>query len=339
MNDTRTPSVTPQVSPLHETSSLQHLAARFTSAIAQVVLGHEANAKLLAGAFLIGGHVLLEGPPGIAKTLLAKTFAEVLGLRFRRIQFTPDLMPSDVTGVNVYDQRSGMFTFAPGPIFSDIILADEINRTPPKTQSALLEAMEERQVTIDGTLHELGRLFFVIATQNPIEHEGTFPLPEAQLDRFLFRLHLTYPSAAVEEEVVSSLSGKSSPLHSAAAAVGVKADELFDAQHRLRDIHLSGAIAKYIVALLHATREHPRVLLGASPRAGLHLGLAAKMHAAFEGRDFVIPDDVQAIVNPALNHRLILKPEAYSESPQHILEEIIRRVPVPSGNESSARRA
>lgn len=321
----------------HETP--HELIARVTAAVSEevgrVVFGHHEHSRLLTGAFLIGGHVLLEGPPGIAKTLLAKTFASTLGLTFRRIQFTPDLMPSDITGINILDSRTGAFRFAPGPLFTDILLADEINRTPPKTQSALLEAMEERQMTIDGERHALGAMFFVIATQNPIEHEGTFPLPEAQLDRFLFKLHLTYPGEKFEEAMIQSLSGESglaqqTPEVSRKEVVDI--EDLARARALLRKITLSESISSYIMQIVGATRAHPHVLLGASPRAGLNFALAAKLQAAQSGRDYVIPDDVKLMARPVLNHRLLLKPESFDviKDVHEIVDDVVRRTPTPA---------
>jgi len=320
----------------HETP--HELIARLTASVSEevgkVVFGHQEHSRLLMGAFLIGGHVLLEGPPGIAKTLLAKTFASTLGLTFRRIQFTPDLMPSDITGINILDPRTGAFRFAPGPLFTDILLADEINRTPPKTQSALLEAMEERQMTIDGERHALGSMFFVIATQNPIEHEGTFPLPEAQLDRFLFKLHLTYPGVKFEEAMIQSLSGESGLAQQApdAARKVVDIEDLARARALLRRIKLSESVGSYVMQIVSATRAHPHVLLGASPRAGLNFALAAKLQAAQSGRDYVIPDDVKQVARPVLNHRIILKPESFDvvKDIHEIVDDVVRRTPTPA---------
>jgi len=305
---------------------------KITEVIDSVVYGQRAAARLLCGALLIGGHVLLEGPPGIAKTLLARAFARALGLKFRRIQFTPDLMPSDVTGVTIFDREKSSFRFVPGPVFTDILLADEINRTAPKTQSALLEAMEEGAVTVDGSAHTLGELFFVVATQNPIEHEGTFPLPEAQLDRFLFRVIMSYPERSTEEQMIGELSSRAafSPAELAVQAV-TSGEELGRARTALREIRLLRPLCSYIMDLVSATRAHPEVLLGASPRAALHLGLAAKMEAAFAGRDYTIPDDVKAVVKPVLNHRLILKPQLRltEQTVKQVIDEILARVKPP----------
>jgi MoxR-like ATPase len=318
---------------------IQDVVERTSRQIAQSVFGHEQTSRLLIGAFLIGGHVLLEGPPGIAKTLMAKTFARALGLRFQRIQFTPDLMPSDVTGVYVFEQTSAAFRFAPGPVFADIVLADEINRTPPKTQSALLEAMEEHFVTIDGKRHPLGRLFFVMATQNPIEHEGTFPLPEAQLDRFLFKLKMSYPGREYETAMVGRYSSELPPCEDEIRAsredkspLGVVSEEELDqARALLRRISIDPVLGGYIQELVEASRCHAELLLGASPRAGLHLALAAKLNAALDQRNYVIPDDVKAMVPYVFAHRLVFQPEVYDTEgrAEKLVEEVIARTPAP----------
>lgn len=315
------------------TTQIRELVERLQQALEVTVFGHRSTARLLAGAMLIGGHVLLEGPPGIAKTLLARSFARCLGLNFKRIQFTPDLMPGDVTGVTVFERDSSTFRFAPGPVFTDVLLADEINRTPPKTQSALLEAMEEGAVTVDGHSHKLSEMFMVIATQNPIEHEGTFPLPEAQLDRFLFRLIMSYPEQGLEEKMIAALSSRSSaaPLESAIAPAA-DAAELLQARVLLRGIKLMPALSAYIMELVRATRAHHEVMLGASPRAALHLALASKMNAALAGRDYAIPDDVKDVIRPVLNHRLILKPQlrATQHDSLDVINDILELVPPPA---------
>ncbi len=306
------------------------LSEAVAAQVGRKIYGHQRVVKNILNAFLVGGHVLLEGPPGVAKTLLAKTFARVLGLTFKRIQFTPDLMPSDITGINVFDPKQNDFRFVRGPVFSEILLADEINRTPPKTQSALLEAMEERQLTIDGSLHSLSQLFFVIATQNPIEHEGTFPLPEAQLDRFLVKLTLGYPGAEREEEMVRTLSGAEQPADQVQPA-GIPAESILAARAAIRTITLAPALSEYIIRIAEASRAHPDVLMGMSPRAALYLALASKAQAASDGRGYVIPDDVKAMLIPVLNHRLILQPQIF-EGPESVLrtiDEILKRVPAP----------
>ena len=316
-------------------SEIQRIVSAVGEAISNDVYGHHNTIRLLAGAFIVGGHVLLEGPPGIAKTLMAKSCAEALGLTFQRIQFTPDLMPSDVTGVNVFDQRSGTFHFSQGPVFADIVLADEINRTPPKTQSALLEAMQEHFVTIDGTRHYLSEVFFVIATQNPIEHEGTFPLPEAQLDRFLFKLEMTYPAAEFERGMIdkysSTIPSFERPESESEASSVVTRAELLRARELLRQISLAPPVRDYIQEIAHRTRGHSDLSLGASPRAALHLALASKLQAAINGRDYVIPDDVQAVAVATLSHRVILEAELFDSdlSERRVIEEILGGVDVP----------
>ena len=313
-------------------ATIQNLAQTIRTEVSKSVMGHEETLKLLTGALIIGGHVLLEGPPGIAKTLLAKSFAKVIGLKFKRIQFTPDLMPSDVTGVNIFDQRTGQFRFSPGPLFADIVLADEINRTPPKTQSALLEAMEEHTITIDGVQNPLSELFFVIATQNPIEHEGTFPLPEAQLDRFLFKLHMSYPKAEMECAMISKFSTELLARSEERSAEGSLQSLIGEAKRALRSITLSPSLADYIVRVAEATRVHPDVALGVSPRGALNLALASKLNAALSGRDYAIPDDVKEMAFSVMNHRILFRPEAYdaARDVKAVVQEIFTRVHAPS---------
>lgn len=313
--------------------SITELHETLSENISNFVFGHENTVKLLLGALLVQGHVILEGPPGIAKTLLAKCFASHLGLEFKRIQFTPDLMPSDITGVNVFDSNTASFHFSPGPLFADIILADEINRTPPKTQSALLEAMEERQITIDGECRSLSESFLVIATQNPIEYEGTFPLPEAQLDRFFYMIKLSYTEAAQEQKMYQELS-KSNHLSESAISTPaiISLEQIQAARKKVRDVRISSSITKYIYSLISASREHSELILGASPRAGLALTLASKLNAAFSAREYTIPDDVQEAIKPVLRHRILLRPNARSlfSSTDELLDEIIDSIPVPA---------
>jgi MoxR-like ATPase len=275
--------------------------------------------------------VLIEDVPGVGKTVLAKSIARSIGCSFKRIQFTPDLLPSDVTGVNIYNQRLGEFEFRPGPVFAQIVLADEINRATPKTQSALLEAMEEQQVTIEGMTHRLPQPFLVMATQNPIEYEGTFPLPEAQLDRFLMRISLGYPPKGDEITILESQQ-KVHPLEEIAQVATI--DELLAVQEGVRDIFVDKLVKEYIVEITNATRAHQEVYLGASPRGSLALFRTAQARAAMYGRDFAIPDDVKALAEPTLAHRLIVSPGARIRNvdTKAIIAEILASVPVPGAH-------
>lgn len=326
---------------------IQDTLARLQKRVSEDVFGQDDATKVLTMALLVGGHVLLEGPPGVAKTLLAKTFARATGLSFNRIQFTPDLMPSDITGVYIYDQAESSFRLSAGPVFADVVLADEINRTPPKTQSALLEAMQEHFVTIDGKRHPLGEFFFVIATQNPIEHEGTYPLPEAQLDRFFVKLNLSYPDESTEVRMIQQFSEEdpmltewrtSAPENERKRAGVISLEQLVEARARLREIYLEESVARYIRQLAEATRRHPDVLLGASPRAALHLSLAAKCNAAYDNREYVIPDDVKAQARTVLLHRLILRPEILPspERYEKLMTEILATVAIPKAESQLA---
>jgi MoxR-like ATPase len=291
---------------------VQSLAQAIRTEVAKAVIGQNETVELMLVALFSGGHILLEGPPGTAKTLLAHSFAQAVGLEFGRIQFTPDLMPGDIIGANLFNFQTSSFSLTRGPIFTELLLADEINRTPPKTQAALLEAMQERQVTIDGESHALSDRFMVVATQNPIEQQGVYPLPEAQLDRFLFKQTVDYPSLEEERNIIATHGLRKEAMEpttwgveQAANAGSISAGVDFVAAIRLVD-----EIIDYVAALVRGTREHPEIESGASPRAGAMLAQAARAHAALDGRDFVIPDDVKALAAPLLRHRVILSPAA-----------------------------
>ena len=309
-------------------ATIQQAAERIRASVGQVVVGAEQAVDLVLAAVLAGGHVLLEDVPGTGKTTMARAFAASIGGTFRRIQFTPDLMPSDVLGLNYYSQATSRFEFRPGPIEANVVLADEINRATPRTQSALLEAMEERTVTIDGETRPLPAPFVVLATQNPIELEGTFPLPEAQLDRFLIRLKVGYPTEVDEVAILRRFEVRS-PLIDLQPVVS--AADLVTLGDALPHIHVEDAVAEYAVAIVRATRTHGAFELGASPRASLSLFRAARAHAAIDGRDYVRPDDVKMLAQPVLAHRLLLSSNTRlrGRTADDVLDEILRDIPVP----------
>ncbi len=296
--------------------------------VEQVIVGKRAEIRQALIAILCEGHVLIEDAPGTGKTMLARSLAVTMGLDFKRLQCTPDLLPSDVTGVAVFNQKLREFEFKPGPVFTNILLADEINRATPRTQSALLEAMAELQVTVDGETRPLSKPFLVLATQNPIEFEGTFPLPEAQLDRFLLRLSLGYPRYAEEDQMLRDQK-LGHPIDELQRAVdGAKLPEL---QRAVREVHVSEAVRRYILDLVHATREHPALELGASPRGSVALFRAGQARAAMDGRDYVLPDDVKAIAKVCLAHRMMTKPEnaLAGQGTDEVLNELLRELEVP----------
>jgi MoxR-like ATPase len=303
--------------------------------VERAVVGKREMLELLLLAILCDGHVLIEDLPGLAKTLTARSFARVTGLSFQRIQFTPDLMPSDVTGASIYNQKTAEFAFREGPVFANLLLGDEINRAPAKTQSALLEAMQERQVTTEGTTRQLPRPFLVIATQNPIEYEGTYPLPEAQLDRFLIRLRLGYPSGDDEVAILRARIER--------AEDEVRLEPVVDAatlsrmQTGVEQVHVADSIARYVVALVAATRSSPRLQVGASPRGSLALLKLSRARAAMDGRDYVVPDDVKSAAVPALAHRLVLRPELWVQRirAEAVIEECLASVPAPSAEDAA----
>jgi len=310
--------------------SIQQVADRVSNNVEQVIVGKRRAVDLVLIALLCRGHVLLEDVPGVGKTVLAKSIARSIGCTFKRIQFTPDLLPSDVTGVSIYNQATGQFEFRPGPVVAQIVLADEINRATPKTQSALLESMEEKQLTVDGVTHPLPQPFIVLATQNPIEYEGTFPLPEAQLDRFLLRISLGYPGKT-DELLVLERQRKQHPIDTLGQVI--TAEHLIRMQDEIKDVYVDDLIKDYIVSLVIATRQHEDVYLGASPRGSLALYRAAQAYAAIHGRDYVTPDDVKALAEPVLGHRLIINPAARIRNVQAsaLIADILGTVPVPGG--------
>jgi MoxR-like ATPase len=314
--------------------TIQESGEKVIANVERVIVGKHVEVRLALVALLCQGHLLIEDVPGTGKTVLAKAISRSLGCSFRRIQFTPDLLPSDVTGLSIYNQKTQEFEFRPGPIMAQIVLADEINRATPKTQSALLECMEERQATVDGVTHRMPEPFLVIATQNPIEYEGTFALPEAQLDRFMLRLRLGYP-APLEEIVILDEQKRVHPLEDLGEVASV--DELKTAQAAVREVYVDPAVSEYIVRLVGATRTHTDVYLGASPRGSLALYRAGQAYAALQGRDYVIPDDIKAVAEPALAHRLIVKTAATIRDVEQgaVVRELLDSVPV----EASAGKA
>ena len=310
-------------------ASVQEVSESLLDAVEGVIVGKRPVLERVLWAILGDGHLLIEDVPGLAKTLIAKSFAAALGLSFRRVQFTPDLLPADITGTYVYDRKSGEFVLRRGPIFTHLLLADEINRAPPKTQSALLEAMQERQATLEGETLRIERPFIVIATQNPIEHEGTYPLPEAQVDRFLLRIDVGYPTREQEVEMLERRRNRRSD--DAIVSAVTRPDEVRALQSAIEDVHVEPAIEGYMVDIVEATRRHGQVEVGASPRGSLALLKVARARAAMAGRDFVTPDDVKSVAGPALAHRLILKPDPWIRGVRTsaVLADVLAQVPVP----------
>jgi MoxR-like ATPase len=316
-----------------DVSDIRSAGERLREQVHRVVVGQDAALDLMLASLLCEGHVLIEGVPGTAKTLLARAFASCLSLDFNRIQFTPDLMPGDVLGTNLFDFRTNSFVLTKGPVFTQVLLADEINRTPPKTQASLLQAMQERTVTIDGTSHDLGAGFMVIATQNPIEQEGTYPLPEAQLDRFLFKIVIAYPSRDEERAIVQRHGHRTAMPRIADFGLEPVADldALVGFRKVVEGVRLSEQIADYVVDLVRATRGLPTLLFGASPRCANMIAAAARALAALQGRDYVIPDDVKRLALPTLRHRVVLAPGAEIEAltPETVVDQVIQKVPAP----------
>jgi MoxR-like ATPase len=308
--------------------SIQETANRIVENVEHVIIGKRPEVQLTVLGLLCQGHMLIEDVPGVGKTVLAKSLAKSVGCKFQRIQFTPDMLPSDVTGVSIYNQKTSEFEFRPGPIHAQIILVDEINRATPKTQSALLEAMEERQVTVDGHTYLMESPFMVLATQNPIEYEGTFPLPEAQLDRFLLRIKLGYPTKK-DEITILDRQQYIHPVEEITQVVSV--EELLEVQKAVKDIYIDELVKEYIVEVVRQTRVHPEVYLGSSSRGALALYRLCQARAALYGRDYVLPDDVKALAEPALAHRIIVGPAARIKDiePDSIVQDVLDKIPVP----------
>ena len=306
---------------------IREIAQEVLSEVSRVIVGYGEILQQLFIALLVNGHVLLEGVPGLGKTVMAKTFAKTLGISFRRVQFTPDLLPSDITGTKIFDQNEGSFVLQKGPLFANIVLADEINRSAPKTQAALLEAMAERQITIEGDTLPLEKPFMVVATENPVEMEGTYPLPEAQLDRFIMKVWLDYPSQEEEVDIMRRQISGESP----SVVAITSGEEILAAQKLMNMVYIDDRILKYIRDIVLKTRNHPQIALGCGPRASLVLMKCSKARAAILGRVYVTPDDVRALIIPALNHRILLKPEAELEGldVKSVIKSIVEDIPIP----------
>lgn len=310
-------------------ADVNNTAKQIIANVEKAIVGKRQQIILSLVSWLCDGHILLEDVPGVAKTMLARALARSVGCAFKRIQCTPDLLPSDVTGVSIFNQKSAEFEFRPGPVFAQVLLADEINRTTPRTQAALLEAMAESRVTVDGVTHKLGPPFLVIATQNPIDHEGTFPLPEAQLDRFLMRFSLGYPSMEEELEMLSLLQ-HSHPIDELESVVS--ADELIACQEAVREVYVDDKVRRYLMQIVHDTRQHDDVALGGSPRASIALFRTSQAMAALRGRNYVLPDDVKRVSGPVLTHRMILRPESRLRkvTAAAVVDDIVAEIAVPA---------
>lgn len=312
-------------------TKLAESIAQIKKEIGKVIVGQEKSIDLIITALLADGHVLIEGVPGVAKTLISKLVARVIDAKYSRIQFTPDLMPSDILGTSIFNQKDTAFEFNAGPIFSQIVLIDEINRAPAKTQAALFEVMEERQVTIDGTTHMMEEPFLVLATQNPIEQEGTYRLPEAQLDRFIFKISIEYPDLNEEVSILSTHHQRGSAKSLDKIERILKSNDLLDYRNKVKQVHVEEPLMHYIAEIVHATRKHQSIYLGASPRASVNLMNAAKAYAALQGRDFITPEDIVFVSIPVMRHRIIITPEKEMEggTSEEVLQQIIDKVEIP----------
>lgn len=314
-----------------ELNYIKDTVEKIRDEIQKVVIGNNELLELILSGFFSGGHILLEGVPGVAKTLMAKLISQTMNLAFKRVQFTPDLLPSDLIGVSIYNMQKGEFYFKRGPLFTNLVLIDEINRSPAKTQAALFEAMEEKQITVDGETHQLPLPFFVMATQNPIEQEGTYRLPEAQLDRFIFRLKINYPDLETETAILQRFKGDFTQSKTNKVNAVIDAFDIEKCRHIIERIHIKDELVKYIATIVHQTRNNGALFMGASPRASLSILKSAKAMAVIRGRDFVTPDDIQTVAYPVLNHRIILSPEKEMEglTSEQLIKEMIAAIEVP----------
>jgi MoxR-like ATPase len=328
INNSKTPEV---FAPRTDLSGLQQAAANIKNELRKIIVGQENVIDHMIAAVLADGHVLIEGVPGVAKTLIAKLISRTISSGFSRIQFTPDLMPSDIIGTSIYNLKNSEFEFNRGPVFSNIILIDEINRAPAKTQSALFEVMEERQITVDGTTYQMENPFIVFATQNPVEHEGTYRLPEAQLDRFLFKVKIDYPSLEEETNILLEYHSRKNINDLSIVKAVLNVEDLFKYREKVRSIHIDESVVKYIAQIINHTRNNNDIYLGASPRASLSIMSGAKAFAAMNGRDFVTPDDIRETVYPVLSHRILLTADKEMEgsTPEDVIKIIIDKIEVP----------
>lgn len=329
--DSSSNSFAPDFEERTDLSGIKETTDRIRNEISKIIVGQHQMVDQLIAALLANGHVLIEGVPGVAKTLTARLLARALSMDFSRIQFTPDLMPADVVGTSVFNPKTTEFTFKPGPVFANVVLVDEINRSPAKTQAALFEVMQEQQVTVDGKTHKMDQPFFILATQNPIEHEGTYKLPEAQLDRFLFKIEVPYPNLEEETNILEGFHHRKNVNDPSILDPVVSSDEIIKHQETVSEVHVEKSLMKYIAEIIHHSRNSSSIQIGGSPRASVFIMRAAQAWAAMQGRDFVIPDDIQTMIYPVLRHRIILTPEKEMEgiSKEKVVKSLLEKVEVP----------